>query len=115
MLDEDICERWISCNLAAQGTKLVSPHAVLDNRHRSSSGTGDARAVQAALRGVRAVICTGRLGEVLPLCQQRKVEHLILLTSTGEAPAVPLQPALISGHNRLGLVCWSACSQMTLR
>ncbi|KAK9917088.1 hypothetical protein WJX75_000779 [Coccomyxa subellipsoidea] len=47
--------------------------------------SGDARAVQAALRGVRAVICTGRLGEVLPLLQQRNVQHLILLTSTGAA------------------------------
>ena len=36
------------------------------------------------MRGVRAVICTGRLGDLLPLCQQKKVEHLILLTSVGE-------------------------------
>ncbi|BDA48364.1 hypothetical protein COCOBI_12-0410 [Coccomyxa sp. Obi] len=47
--------------------------------------TGNARALEAALRGVRAVICTGRLGDLLPLCQQRKVEHLILLTSVGTA------------------------------
>ncbi|CAL8463745.1 g3279 [Coccomyxa elongata] len=47
--------------------------------------TGNTRALEAALRGVRAVICTGRLGDLLPLCQQKKVEHLILLTSVGSS------------------------------
>lgn len=44
---------------------------------------GNAKAMEAALKGARAVICTGRLGSLLELPQARKVEHLIVLSSAG--------------------------------
>ena len=38
----------------------------------------------AALRGVRTVICTGRLGALLPAAAAAGVEHIVLLTSAGK-------------------------------
>ena len=50
---------------------------------------GSAEAVNAALRGVRAVICTGDLGHLMPLWKQIKVEHVILLIKAGEPDPGP--------------------------
>ena len=38
---------------------------------------GDARAVAAALRGARAAVVTGKLGELLPAAQRSGLEHLV--------------------------------------
>lgn len=56
----------------------------------ADSQSGDLRALEAALRGVRTVICTGRLGHLLPLCQRKRIDHLIVLTSAGQPIYSPL-------------------------
>lgn len=44
---------------------------------------GNSQTVQSALRGARAVICTGRLGELLRAAEQTSLEHLIVVSSAG--------------------------------
>jgi len=47
------------------------------------SYAGNSQTVQSALRGARAVICTGRLGELPRAAEQRSLEHLIVVSSAG--------------------------------
>lgn len=42
---------------------------------------GDYTVVKRAMRGARAVICPGKLGAVLGVAAQQKVEHIVLLSS----------------------------------
>lgn len=42
---------------------------------------GDAKVVKRALRGVRAVICPGKLGTVIQAAAQQGVEHIVLLSA----------------------------------
>lgn len=44
---------------------------------------GDANVVSRALRGVRAVICPGKLGVVPQTAAQQGAEHIVLLSSAG--------------------------------
>ena len=44
---------------------------------------GDDTVVKRAMRGARAVICPGKLGAVLGVAAQQKVEHIVLLSSAG--------------------------------
>ena len=40
--------------------------------------------MKAALGGVRTIICTGRLGALLPAAAAAGVEHVVLLTAAGD-------------------------------
>ena len=40
---------------------------------------GDQRALAAALRGARAAVVTGKLGDLLPAAQRSGLEHLVRL------------------------------------
>ncbi|KAK9836354.1 hypothetical protein WJX81_008219 [Elliptochloris bilobata] len=51
---------------------------------------GDPRSMAAALRGVRTIICTGRLGALLPAAAAAGVEHIVLLTAAGDGGGGPL-------------------------
>lgn len=44
---------------------------------------GDEKVVSRALRGVRAVICPGKLGAVLCTAARQQLEHIVLLSSAG--------------------------------
>lgn len=44
---------------------------------------GDEQVVKQALRGVRAVICPGKLGALLSVAALQGVEHIVLLSSSG--------------------------------
>lgn len=48
---------------------------------------GNGQALQSALRGARAVICTGRLGDLSNAAEQGSLEHLILVASAGQPSA----------------------------
>ena len=50
--------------------------------------TGDAKSVAEALRGARAVVVSGGLGNVLPLAARAGVEHIVMLSTVG-APGKP--------------------------
>ncbi len=52
---------------------------------------GDARAVAAALRGVRAVVCPGRMGALLPAAAAAGVGHVVLLAAAGARGARALR------------------------
>lgn len=61
---------------------------------------GDARTLARALRGVRAVVCCGRLGALLPAAKAAGVQHLVLLSTVG-APRRGL--ALFGGGEQAAL------------
>lgn len=53
---------------------------------------GDEKVVTRALRGVRAVICPGRLGVVPQTAAQQGAEHIVLLSSAGRCHyCLPMQ------------------------
>jgi hypothetical protein len=54
---------------------------------RTSVCTGNGQALQSALRGARAVICTGRLGDLPSAAEQGGLEHLIVVSSAGQPAA----------------------------
>ena len=72
---------------------------------------GNAQALEAALKGARAVICTGRLGILLELPQSRKLEHLIVLSSAGgqHGMHVPHLAATSLANNAEAFAAKDAC------
>ena len=54
---------------------------------RTSVCAGNGQALRAALKGARAVICTGRLGDLPSAAEQASLEHLIVVSSAGQPAA----------------------------
>jgi hypothetical protein len=78
---------------------------------------GSGRALEAALRGAQAVVCTGRLGGLPNLAQRRSVEHLVVLCSsaTGHLCMVSLCMATHPLSHELLVVGGCACMHAGMR
>ena len=129
----DKCSIWSLCHALPRRSRYVSflEHcAALQNLHwcvarridltgwaqrqvhcLSVCLAGNAQALEAALKGARAVICTGRLGILLELPQSRKLEHLIVLSSAGgqHGMHVPHLAATSLANNAEAFAAKDAC------
>lgn len=65
------------------GEKLA--HQACQQQLQSMSDcAGSVDALQAALTGTKAVVCTGRLGSLLQAAEQQDLEHLVAVSSAGQ-------------------------------
>ncbi len=56
----------------------------LQQLRRMCGCAGSMQALQPALTGAKAVVCTGRLGNLLQAAEQQRLEHIVVVSSAGQ-------------------------------
>ena len=89
---------WLPCSFSRPCEARTSRHLPTQTCHQhlidTCECTGNVQALQSALRGAKAAVCTGRLGSLLQAAEQQNLQHIVVVSSAGE----PAHGHAASGH-----------------